>query len=593
MCSSPSSDAADRDPGDRFDPRPWPDEAQEPEAVSPAQQAQADAWVDQMAARRAAPSAADVEAAVDQGTRFGLGLAGLLAARPGPGELSTRELVDHVEGWGRVAAHAQARQGAAVAELLARREADPADPRNPFAKDPWRDACGQVALALRLSPRAAEQVVADSQTLAAWPATATALRVGRIDLATARAIADEASLAAPAYRLVLEAAALALAGEGGTARQVRMFTRRTAIKLDPAAAAARAEAARADRGVSKCEVVDDMGELRATLTATELKTVWDTLTTRAKALPGVDGDGNHVPLDERRATVLVDLITHPEKVRDCDHNDQSRWRTDMVAAASTIAGGDEDPAHLPGYGLVTADTARQIATDSTWRRVDIDTDDHVIGRSPKRHHPPPDRTPPDRPPTGRPPTGPAPASAATAAAAAPVETEAEAPAASAPEPAPQPAPQPAPERAPESARESARDTVLAARVDDLLTEAITAQHAHRSTNRYRPTVAVSDHVEAVHRRCRFPGCRRPAAECDLDHVKAHSAGGATSTCNLIPACRFHHRLKHTDGWTVTLATDRTVTWTTPTGHRYPRPPTHHLGLVTSWEASILTRPSRP
>ncbi|MCD1144317.1 DUF222 domain-containing protein [Kocuria sp. LUK] len=44
--------------------------------------------------------------------------------------------------------------------------------------------------------------------------------------------------------------------------------------------------------------------------------------------------------------------------------------------------------------------------------------------------------------------------------------------------------------------------------------------------------------------CRFPGCRRRAERCDLDHTLAWEDGGTTAAHNLAHLCRGHHRLKH-------------------------------------------------
>ncbi len=54
-------------------------------------------------------------------------------------------------------------------------------------------------------------------------------------------------------------------------------------------------------------------------------------------------------------------------------------------------------------------------------------------------------------------------------------------------------------------------------------------------------------VRARSHRCTFPGCRRPATTCDLDHVVPYADGGTTSEDNLHPLCRFHHLLKHHAG----------------------------------------------
>jgi hypothetical protein len=83
--------------------------------------------------------------------------------------------------------------------------------------------------------------------------------------------------------------------------------------------------------------------------------------------------------------------------------------------------------------------------------------------------------------------------------------------------------------------------------------------------------------------CRAPGCRRPAARCDCDHVVPYPAG-ETSLANACSLCRRHHRLKtHAPGWQMSMADTGEVAWTTPTGEQlvtHPsdlRPPGTHLG----------------
>jgi hypothetical protein len=97
-------------------------------------------------------------------------------------------------------------------------------------------------------------------------------------------------------------------------------------------------------------------------------------------------------------------------------------------------------------------------------------------------------------------------------------------------------------------------------------------------DRYTPTPEQRRHVRARDRTCRHPGCRRPAASTDIDHVIAHRDGGPTACGNLCCLCRRHHRLKtHAHGWVHAMGVDGVPTVTTPSGvTRTTRPPGTHL-----------------
>ena len=64
-----------------------------------------------------------------------------------------------------------------------------------------------------------------------------------------------------------------------------------------------------------------------------------------------------------------------------------------------------------------------------------------------------------------------------------------------------------------------------------------------STRSYQPTGPIWRHVVAEQPTCAHPACDRPSVECELDHV-AEWPRGATSTDNLQPLCRRHHKAKH-------------------------------------------------
>ena len=84
---------------------------------------------------------------------------------------------------------------------------------------------------------------------------------------------------------------------------------------------------------------------------------------------------------------------------------------------------------------------------------------------------------------------------------------------------------------------------------------------------YRPGVRLTRWVQTRDRHCRFPGCRRPAIHCDLDHLIPWPTG-STVEQNLAALCRYHHRLKTHTGWKVQRLPGRTLRWTSPRGHIY-------------------------
>ncbi|NIZ92969.1 HNH endonuclease signature motif containing protein [Kineococcus rubinsiae] len=88
------------------------------------------------------------------------------------------------------------------------------------------------------------------------------------------------------------------------------------------------------------------------------------------------------------------------------------------------------------------------------------------------------------------------------------------------------------------------------------------------TRTYRPSAHIARRVRARDATCIFPGCTRPAQNCDLDHVVPFAQDGPTTLENLAPQCRHHHRLKTHTRWQVTPLPTRGWRWTSPTGHTY-------------------------
>lgn len=89
--------------------------------------------------------------------------------------------------------------------------------------------------------------------------------------------------------------------------------------------------------------------------------------------------------------------------------------------------------------------------------------------------------------------------------------------------------------------------------------------------------------------CRFPGYRRRAEHCDLDHTVAWVEGGPTAAENLAGLCRHHHVLKHRQGplgrWQVRHRRPGTpegvLEWTSPAGRVHVTYPQQHHHPVLS------------
>jgi len=94
--------------------------------------------------------------------------------------------------------------------------------------------------------------------------------------------------------------------------------------------------------------------------------------------------------------------------------------------------------------------------------------------------------------------------------------------------------------------------------------------------RYRVPADLRTAAELRDETCRFPGCRRRAARCDVDHSTAWQEGGSTALANLAVLCRKHHRLKHQAGWSITHGDGGVLHWRSPTGARHSTAPAASL-----------------
>jgi hypothetical protein len=107
--------------------------------------------------------------------------------------------------------------------------------------------------------------------------------------------------------------------------------------------------------------------------------------------------------------------------------------------------------------------------------------------------------------------------------------------------------------------------------------------------RYRPPVELTRFVRVRDETCRFPGCQRQAAHCEIDHTLDWQYSGPTAPENLACLCRRHHVFKHSTGWTVSPVPGHPghLAWRTPAGqHLATKPP----GKPTSMHPGDPTGP---
>ena len=85
---------------------------------------------------------------------------------------------------------------------------------------------------------------------------------------------------------------------------------------------------------------------------------------------------------------------------------------------------------------------------------------------------------------------------------------------------------------------------------------------------YRPPAAMSRLLKARDQHCRFPGCRRAAIRCELDHTIDYARGGHTHIFNLAHLCQRHHSMKQFTRWEVRQVGGGVLEWTSPLGRVY-------------------------
>ncbi len=267
--------------------------------------------------------------------------------------LTGYELVAALKAYSRMVGHFQAGVMTAISEIAFR-----ADPEFGHSSRPVEFVAAEVASALKLTRRSAEAQVDLALSLhGRYRDVRDLLRDGRIDSWRAR-ILTETTSHLPADK-ALEVIRRVLADAPDlTGGQLRARLTRICMEAFPENARAAVEGALAQRRV----VVEATGEGTANLLGLDLPAdsvmaIRKRINLLAREL-GKD-ERTH---DQKRADILLDLLLGTAI-------GQGRAQVDIVVDLSTLAGIDEKPGHIPGWGPVTAEMSRRIVSeqpDATW-----------------------------------------------------------------------------------------------------------------------------------------------------------------------------------------------------------------------------------
>ena len=451
----------------------------------------------------------------------------------------------------------QARLAATEALLLNAMDcAPPVVGRIPDRADDTRWVRDEVACALRIAPSTAEARIATAGHLTnALPATLTALREGRICFLQALRLTEATFALDPDVITRVEAAVLPRADQQ-TVGQFGASIKRAVARYDTRDNAKKHDDAVAGRRVAFTPQQNGMTDLFAELPADAAAAIRELVHRCAAANKGLD----ERTADQRRADALIDLILRPGQAtpgRRRTDNDPSAVLPDDGDAvgdrqATAYADSAMDPDRDP-----SADNAPSVADDGArGAATPAGSNDDSHGRSG----------------AGASTKGLRPIVQVTVALSTLLGLD-----------------ECGGDLAGHGAIPAALARALAFDPTGTWRRILTdddGQFLEAGAHTYRPGAALDRHVRLRDETCRFPGCRRNAGTCELDHVHPWALGGLTTPQNMQALCCKHHHLKDETTWQVSRQPDGSTRWTAPTGHRYQQPPPDPLPLDTTMVVAV-------
>ena len=472
------------------------------------------------------------------------------AAADGHGKLGESQLIGVLCAWRRMASWAAAGETAAVLALARRRAAQSEDAGTPHLAEHVSD---ELAAALTLTGRSADRLLSLALGLERLPDVHAALERGQIDWAKACVFVDELGvLADDEVAREIASRLLGRAGAGGwTTGQLRVRLRQAVLAADPDAAVRRRRQARADADVQSwveqsgnaalagrelppAQVIAAMARIDALAywlhdhgapgTIGQLRAAAYTALLEGRPveslLPGLTASSSdHARRDEPAANQYAANQSAADEpagaTSDPLLSSASGWpalsgTVHLTMPLSAWLGGGQ-PGEVAGHGPVDAPVSRELArllsasAGTRWCLTVTGADGRAVGHACARRGP--------------------------------------------------------------AAGEPVLRWVAGLRARLGLLETGDCSHASESAS-YRPPARLRHLVCVRQRTCCYPGCRRPAARCDLDHTLAFDKGGRTCLCNLAPCCRRHHRAKQALCWQLKQLLPGQMTWRMPSGRVY-------------------------
>jgi hypothetical protein len=391
-------------------------------------------------------------------------------------ELDDDELIGVLRAWHRLASWCASGALTAIAELARRRPAERTAPATAgaFPAQLSEFITDEVAAALTLTSRAADTQLSLALDLEIrLPGTAHALHEGIIDPPKARLIAEATRILADDQARQVETRCLPAAGTQTTG-QLRAAVARAIVAVDPEAATRRREAAQKDPQVRRWQ--EDTGTAALAgygLPAADVLTADQRLTACALRLRAAGLSGS---LDELRARAYLDALLGQDSAPPGPGDQPSLpARVTLTVPLLTHLGLTAEPGLVAGFGPVDPALARELAARAAA---------HPASRFCVTVTGPDGRAVGHGCIPGRPPDLSRPGS-------------------------------------------SGFTVTVNALADG------PCDHRHQEPG-YQPSRNLQHLIWARAATCTAPGCRRPAARCDLDHTTPYDRGGLTCECNLAP-----------------------------------------------------------